>query len=113
MSLSVDQRDHIARVILVIFSTTGKESPLRQGVLFGILGEYTKSFDEDAKWCFYCMLEDGIMRTGWICERVGVEMERLVEMGDNLMKGLWERISEGEINGGGIDESSCCKDPEI
>jgi hypothetical protein len=50
------------------------------------------------------MLEEGIMRTGWICERVGVAMEKLVEMGDKLMKGLWERISEGEINGGGRDE---------
>ena len=104
MSLSTDQRDSLARIILVIFSATGKESPLRQGVLFGILGEYTKCFDEDAKWRFYCMLEEGIMRTGWICERVGVAMERLVEMGDTLMKGLWERISEGEINGRGRDE---------
>ena len=104
MSLSADQRDPLARVILFIFPATGKESPLRQGVLFAILGEYTKCFDEDAKWCFYCMLEEGIMRTGWICERVGVAMEKLVEMGDKLMKGLWERISEGEINGRGRDE---------
>jgi hypothetical protein len=46
------------------------------------------------KRCLYGMLEEGIQRTGWICQRVGVEMERLVETGDDLIKGLWERISE-------------------
>jgi hypothetical protein len=102
--LAGEYKDILARGVLVIYSATTRDSPLRQALMYCLIREYAQSEDEEMKWCLYYMLEEGIKSTGWVCHSVGMELERLSESGDTLIRKLWERISRlgGEEVGAGI-----------
>jgi len=87
-----EYKDILARGLLVIFSVTERSSPLRQILIRCLVTEYSSCDDEEMRWWLYWMLEEGVVNTGCVCDTVGREMERLVEMGDVLMGKLWERI---------------------
>ena len=96
-----EYKDILARGVLVIYSATTRDSPLRQALMYCLIREYDQSKDEEMKWCLYYMLEEGIKSTGWVCHSVGTELERLSQRGDILVRKLWERISG--LGGGGVE----------
>ena len=87
-----EYKDILSRGLLVIFSVTERSSPLRQILMQCLVTEYISCDDQEMRWWLYWMLEEGALNTGWICDNVGREMEKLFEMGDVLMGKLWERI---------------------
>lgn len=87
-----EYKDILSRGLLVIFSVTERSSPLRQILMQCLVTKYISCHDEEIRWWLYWMLEEGVVKSGWICDTVGRELEKLVEMGDVLMGKLWERI---------------------
>lgn len=97
MSLAGENRDILARGLLVIFSVTARDCPLRQALIYWLIREYRSRKDEEEdgmRWCMWCMLEEGVEKTRWVCQAAGVEMERLVERGDEQVRKIWEKISK-------------------
>ena len=103
-----DYREILAQGMLTIFSMTGVDNILRQGILLGLLVEFRKVRCEkrtgkvallardDMLWYLYSLIEKVVEMTGMVGEIVGLQAQELV----------WECISAGVREEGTMSKGS-------